>query len=40
MPLSNTSRVRKRNRIRSYQEEYRDFLRKYGVEFDDCYIWD
>jgi len=25
---------------RSFQEEYRDFLRKYGVEFDERYVWD
>ena len=28
------------HRTRSYQEEYRDFLRKYGVEFDERYVWD
>jgi len=28
------------HRIRSFQEEYRDFLRKYGVEFDERYVWD
>ena len=28
------------HRTHSFQEEYRDFLRKYGVEFDERYIWD
>ena len=28
------------HRTRSFQEEYRDFLRKYGVEFDQRYVWD
>jgi putative transposase len=28
------------HRTRSFQEEYRDFLRKYGVQFDERYVWD
>jgi REP element-mobilizing transposase RayT len=28
------------HRTRSFQEEYREFLRKYGVEFDERYVWD
>src|SRR5947208_5772082 len=28
------------HRTRSFREEYRDFLRKYGVEFDEHYVWD
>jgi hypothetical protein len=28
------------HRKRSFQEEYRDFLRKHGVEFDERYVWD
>ena len=28
------------HRTHSFQEEYRDFLRKYGVEFDERYVWD
>jgi len=28
------------HRTRSFQEEYRDFLRKYGVDFDEQYVWD
>jgi REP element-mobilizing transposase RayT len=28
------------HRSRSFQEEYRDFLSKYGIEFDERYVWD
>jgi REP element-mobilizing transposase RayT len=28
------------HRTRSFQEEYRNLLRKYGVEFDERYVWD
>ncbi len=28
------------HRSRTFQDEYRDFLRKYGVEFDERYVWD
>ena len=28
------------HRTRSFQEEYRDFLRKHGVEFDERYVRD
>jgi len=28
------------HRTRSFQEEYRDFLRKHGVKFDEGYVWD
>lgn len=28
------------HRVRSFQEEYRAFLNKYGVAFDERYIWD
>jgi REP element-mobilizing transposase RayT len=27
------------HRTRSFQEEYRDFLRKHGVKFDEGYVW-
>jgi putative transposase len=27
------------HRAHSFQEEYRDFLRKHGVEFDERYVW-
>jgi REP element-mobilizing transposase RayT len=28
------------HRTRSFQEEYREFLGKHGVEFDERYVWD
>ena len=28
------------HRTRTFQEEYRDFLRKHDVEFDERYVWD
>jgi len=28
------------HRLHSFQEEYRAFLKRYGVEFDERYIWD
>ncbi len=28
------------HRFRSFQEEYREFLRKHGVDFDERYLWD
>lgn len=28
------------HRTRTFQEEYRDLLRKYYVEFDERYVWD
>lgn len=28
------------HRTRSFQEEYRDVLRKHGVDFDERYVWD
>ena len=28
------------HRTRSFKEEYRDFLRKHGVDFDERYVWD
>jgi len=28
------------HRTRSFQEEYRELLRKLGVDFDDRYVWD
>ena len=28
------------HRRRTFQEEYRDFLRKHCVEFDERYVWD
>ena len=28
------------HRTRSFQDEYRDFLSKYGIAFDERYVWD
>ncbi len=28
------------HRTRTFQEEYRAFLKRYGVEFDERYLWD
>lgn len=28
------------HRTRTFQEEYREMLRKYGMEFDERYVWD
>lgn len=28
------------HRTRSFQEEYRAFLKKYGVDYDERYVWD
>ena len=30
---------REHHRRRTFQEEYLDFLRKYGVEYDERYLW-
>jgi hypothetical protein len=28
------------HRIRTFQQEYRAFLKKYEVEYDERYVWD
>ncbi len=28
------------HRRRTFQEEYRDFLNRYDIEFDEQYVWD
>ena len=28
------------HRTHTFQEEYRELLRKYGVDFEDRYVWD
>jgi putative transposase len=28
------------HRKRTFQEEYRAFLKKYGIEYDERYVWD
>jgi REP element-mobilizing transposase RayT len=33
-------RQEEHHRQRSFQEEFRDFLKRHGVEFDERYVWD
>ena len=28
------------HRTRTFQEEYRELLRRHGVDFDERYVWD
>jgi putative transposase len=28
------------HRTRTFQDEYRDFIKKYGIEYDERYVWD
>ena len=28
------------HRTRTFQKEYRQLLRKHGIDFDECYVWD
>ncbi|WP_240772681.1 hypothetical protein [Phragmitibacter flavus] len=28
------------HRVKGFQEEYREFLRKYDVEYDERFVWD
>jgi len=28
------------HRTRTFQDEFRMFLKKYGVEYDEAYVWD
>ena len=30
----------KHHRRRTFQEEFRMFLKKYGVKYDEAYVWD
>ena len=38
--LSYIDTQQEHHRTRSFQEEYRDLLRKHGVDFDERYVWD
>ena len=31
---------REHHRRKTFQEEFRDFLAKYQVQYDECYVWD
>ncbi|MCC5844086.1 MAG: IS200/IS605 family transposase [Verrucomicrobia bacterium] len=33
-------RQEEHHRTQTFQDEYRAFLRKYGIEFDERYVWD
>ncbi|PAY20447.1 transposase [Rhodopirellula sp. SM50] len=28
------------HRVKTFQEEYRDFLRRYDIQYDERYVWD
>ena len=34
------ARQEEHHKIHSFQEEYREFLRKHGMEWDERYVWD
>jgi REP-associated tyrosine transposase len=38
--LDYVSRQEEHHRSRTFQDEYRDFLRRYNIEFDERYVWD
>jgi putative transposase len=33
-------RQNEHHRVRSFQEEFREFLRRYKIQFDERYVWD
>ena len=33
-------RQREHHRRKTFQEEFREFLTKYGIEYDERYVWD
>lgn len=38
--LGYVEKQQEHHRTRTFQEEYRELLRKHGVEFDERYVWD
>jgi REP element-mobilizing transposase RayT len=34
------TRQEEHHRVMSFQEEYRKFLKSYGIEYDEDYVWD
>jgi REP element-mobilizing transposase RayT len=34
------ARQEEHHRVMSFQEEYRNFLKRYGIEYDEDYVWD
>ena len=37
--LEYVARQREHHRVRTFQEEYRLFLEKHGIEYDERYVW-
>jgi len=38
--LEYVNKQQEHHRTRTFQEEYRELLRKHGVDFDERYVWD
>jgi hypothetical protein len=38
--LSHIDTQEEHHRTKTFQEEYRELLRKYHIEFDERYVWD
>ena len=38
--LANIDDQENHHRTRTFQEAFRMFLKKYGVEYDEAYVWD
>jgi REP element-mobilizing transposase RayT len=34
------NKQQEQHRTRTFQEEYRELLRKHGIDFDERYVWD
>jgi REP element-mobilizing transposase RayT len=34
------AKQKEHHRIKTFQEEFREFLKKYGLEWDERYVWD
>jgi len=39
-PVRYIDQQEEHDRTRAFQEEFRMFLKKYGVEYDEAYVWD
>src|SRR5215467_14096292 len=38
--LQYTETQKEHHRTRTFQEEYRELLRRHGIDFDERYVWD
>ena len=38
--ISYITKQTEHHRRKTFQEEYRSFLKKYNVEYDESYVWD